>query len=66
MVDPIDGILVDVLIYSFGLSSPRLNLPLGIITAYTSGSHAPVTKDLGNKFKLFLFTSLLTSLQGLT
>lgn len=35
MVDPTDGILVDVLIYSFDPPSLRLNLPPGITTVCT-------------------------------
>ncbi len=58
VVDPIDGVLADVLAHSFGPSSPRSNSPSGVTAACSVQSH-------GIKFK-FLFISLLTLLQGLT
>ncbi len=58
VVDPIDGVLADVLAHLFGLLSPRSNLPPSVIAACFIRSH-------GNKFR-FPFISLLTLLQGLT
>ncbi len=58
VVDPIDGVLADVLAHSFSPSLPRSNSPPGVTAACSVRSH-------GNKFK-FPFISLLTLLQGLT
>ncbi len=58
IVDPTDGVLADVLAYSFGPSSPQSHLPPGITAACSM-------RFYGNKFK-FPFISLLILLQGLT
>ena len=57
-VDSIDGVFADILAYFFGFSSPKSNLPLGVIAASFGKSH-------GNKFNC-LFIFLLTLLQSLT
>ncbi len=58
VVDPIDGVLANVLAHPFGPSSLQSNSPPGVTAACSVRSH-------GNKFK-FPFISLLTLLQGLT
>lgn len=58
VVDFTDYVLADILAHLFGFLLPQSNLPPGITVAYSGQSH-------GKNFK-FSFTSLLTSLQGLT
>ncbi len=68
VVDTTDGVVADVLAYSFGFLSPQSNSPPGVTTAYSGQSNSPpdVTavcsgRSHSNKFK-FPFTFLLTLL----
>ena len=58
-IDLIDRALADVLAHFFGPLSPWSNLRPGVTAVCFGQSH-------GNQLKFFSFTSLLTSLQGLT
>lgn len=67
VVDSINVVFIEVLTYSFGLPLLRSSPPPGIPAACTSKSSLPavssdvfVANYLDNKFKIFLFTILLT------
>lgn len=72
-VDPIDGVLAKVLTHFFSPLSSRFNLLLGASPARTCQSfllvflpNGPIPNCFDNKSGFFLFSVLLTSLQGLT
>lgn len=71
-IDPVDKVLTKVLIHSFSALLSQFSLPLDVSSACNGQSllstllpNVSIANCLDNKFRFFLFSFLLTSLQGL-